>query len=187
MRRVVNGIAIGAVLSSCLLAYKVVSVEKNYTEYLSKANKSLEVSQSKLYETGEKVKQLISINEDLTKKVSDQEKLIKELQKNGKYNVSRFRVTAYSPYENVSGIENNGDADATSTGGKPRVGTIAVDPTVVPYYSNIIILYDDGSIYRGKALDCGGAIKGNRLDVFKWTYSETERHGIKDATVIWWK
>lgn len=143
--------------------------------------------QSIIRTNDEHIRNLSSHVEKLTETIKQKDERIKELESMGKYNVSRFTVTAYSPYENVSGIENNGDADATSTGGKPRVGTIAVDPEVIPYKSNIIILYDDGSIYTGKALDCGGAIKGNRLDVFKWTYAETERHGKKDATVIWWK
>lgn len=137
---------------------------------------------------------LVNINKDLKNKIADREanisKLrayIEELKTNNKQcKIDRFVVTAYSPYENVSGIENNGDASATSTGVIPRQGTIAVDPRVIPYGSTIVVLYEDGSSYIGRAEDCGGAIKGKRLDVFKQTYKETTQHGKKRATVVWW-
>lgn len=101
------------------------------------------------------------------------------------YKTNKFKVTAYSPFENVSGIEHDGDASVTSTGMKPGPTVIAVDPKVIPYYSDVIIVYDNGEVIKGIAGDCGGAIKGNKLDVFKYTYKETIEHGVRSATVIW--
>lgn len=50
----------------------------------------------------------------------------------------------------------------TSTGVTAVEGkTIAVDPTVIPYGSTILI---NGNEYIAE--DCGGAIKGNKIDVF---------------------
>jgi len=102
-----------------------------------------------------------------------------------KYSVDTFQVTAYSPYDNVSGIENDGNPNVTATGTKPRPGTIAVDPKVIPYGSKIIIIYEDGTVEHGIAEDCGGLIKGNIIDVFRQTYKETVKHGRREATVIW--
>jgi 3D (Asp-Asp-Asp) domain-containing protein len=50
----------------------------------------------------------------------------------------------------------------TSTGVTAVEGkTIAVDPNIIPYGSTVLI---DGKEYL--AQDCGGAIKGNKIDVF---------------------
>lgn len=50
----------------------------------------------------------------------------------------------------------------TATGQVPAVGTIAVDPSVIPLGSK---LYVEGYGY-GVAADTGGSIKGNKIDLF---------------------
>ena len=104
-----------------------------------------------------------------------------------KYNIDTYKMTAYSPYDNVSGIENDGNPNSTATGTVPKEGTMAVDPRVIPYGSTIIVVYEDGSVEFGTAEDCGGAIKGKRVDVFRRTYKETVKFGVRKATVIWFK
>lgn len=100
-------------------------------------------------------------------------------------NRDNFTVTAYAPYDNVSGIENDGNPNITSIGKKPRKGTFAIDPRVIPYGTKIKIVYSDGAVEEGVAEDCGGAIKGNRIDVFRHTYKETTQFGKRSATVYW--
>ncbi|WP_373598765.1 G5 domain-containing protein [Paraclostridium bifermentans] len=51
----------------------------------------------------------------------------------------------------------------TSTGTTPRWGTIAVDPRIIPYGSKVYIPQFDKVFI---AEDCGGAIKGNKIDIF---------------------
>jgi 3D (Asp-Asp-Asp) domain-containing protein/uncharacterized protein YraI len=51
----------------------------------------------------------------------------------------------------------------TSTGTTPKWGTIAVDPTVIPYGTKVYIPQFDKVFI---AEDCGGAIKGNKIDIF---------------------
>ncbi|APC07245.1 3D domain-containing protein [Neomoorella thermoacetica] len=67
----------------------------------------------------------------------------------------------------------------TATGAYPRVGTIAVDPAVVPLGTR---LYVEGYGY-GIAQDIGSAIKGDRIDVFLDTEADTRRWGVRRVKV----
>ena len=73
----------------------------------------------------------------------------------------------------------------TSTGTTARVGAIAVDPRVIPYNSRMYIVTDDGTIIYGIATaeDCGGLIKGNRVDLFFNTRYECIQFGARNCTI----
>ena len=90
---------------------------------------------------------------------------------------STFKATAYCRTD-VGG-------EYTSTGTRTRVGAIAVDPKVIPYGTRMFIKTQDGSYIYGVATaeDCGGAIKGKRLDLFYETDAECRRFGIRYCDV----
>ncbi len=67
----------------------------------------------------------------------------------------------------------------TRTGTWPKVGTIAVDPRVIPLGTR---LYVEGYGY-GVAEDTGGAIKGNKIDLFMETTSACYNWGRRSVTV----
>ena len=70
-------------------------------------------------------------------------------------NLGQFTITYYWPGEDRYGA-------LTSTGIQATEGvTVAVDPAIIPYGSKIKI---NGKVYI--AQDCGGVIKGNKIDVF---------------------
>jgi len=70
----------------------------------------------------------------------------------------------------------------TSTGVYPTVGrTVAVDPKVIPYGTVIEI---DGFGTR-VAEDTGGAIKGNKLDIFVETTAEAFQYGRMKNVDVW--
>jgi 3D (Asp-Asp-Asp) domain-containing protein len=173
---------VAVVLSVCIssvLTYKVV-VNKHEKEVItrlsatvSRANTTCDTYRTRTLQLQNEVNELTAHIETL-KQVTE------------KYSVDTFQVTAYSPYDNVSGMENDGNPNKTATGTKPRPGTIAVDPEVIPYGSKIIIIYEDGTVEYGIAEDCGGLIKGNIIDVFRHTYKEAVKHGRQEATVIWY-
>lgn len=82
-----------------------------------------------------------------------------------------FKVTAYCPCHECSGEYGR----QTATGRTARAGhTVAVDPTVIQYGTHVKI---NGIEYVAE--DCGGAVKGNTIDIFFDTHEETEQFGVK--------
>ena len=68
----------------------------------------------------------------------------------------------------------------TATGTTPAVGTVAVDPEVIPLYTKLYVVgYGDAV-----ALDTGGDIKGNRIDLWFATEQEAISFGRRMVTVI---
>lgn len=62
----------------------------------------------------------------------------------------------------------------TSTGARStHLKTCAVDPSVIPYGSVIKINGNNGQTIILKAVDCGGGIVGNKIDIF-WDKSISE-------------
>ena len=80
---------------------------------------------------------------------------------------------------------NEGCNDYTATGTLARVGAIAVDPRMIPYGTRMFIVSNDGEYIYGIATaeDCGGSIKGNRIDLYFDTNAECFAFGRRDCTV----
>ena len=95
-----------------------------------------------------------------------------------------FKLTAYCPCSKCCGKWANDASVKVGAIGVPLVqGTsIAVDPKVIPYRSSV---YIDGHEY--KAHDCGGAIKGNRIDVYFEDHSVALQFGVQYKEVFIWK
>lgn len=90
-----------------------------------------------------------------------------------------IKATAYAP----GAHDNDQWGDKTFLGTNIRPGVIAVDPNVIPLGSHVYIEYPDGHGEYATAEDTGGAIKGNRIDVAKWSVNEAEDFGIKNVKV----
>ena len=88
-------------------------------------------------------------------------------------------ATAYAPGPH----DNDQWGNKTYIGSQVRPGIIAVDPKVIPLGSRVYIEYPDGHGEYAVAEDTGGAIKGNRVDVAKWTVNEAEKFGIQKVKV----
>lgn len=90
----------------------------------------------------------------------------------------QFKATAYTHTDAGCNM-------ITATGTTVRVGTVAVDPKVIPYGTRMFIVTNDGKyIYGvGTAEDCGGSIKGNRLDLYFPTDPECWQFGVRNCTV----
>lgn len=68
----------------------------------------------------------------------------------------------------------------TSTGTRPKWGTIAVDPKVIPYGTKIYIPEFNMTF---TAEDCGGAIKGNKIDIFMGSKKEAYNWGRRTIDI----
>ena len=87
-----------------------------------------------------------------------------------------FKITHYCPCSICCGPYANG---ITSTGVTATTNhTIAVDPSVIPYGSKVVI---NGQVYVAE--DCGGAIKNKRIDIYVATHAEGEAKGTYDTEV----
>ena len=90
---------------------------------------------------------------------------------------AQFKATAYTHTD-------AGCDMITATGTTVHIGTVAVDPKVIPYGTRMYIVSNDGKYIYGlsAAEDCGGGIKGNRLDLYFPTTSECFRFGVRGCT-----
>lgn len=90
-----------------------------------------------------------------------------------------FTITAYCPCRICCGAyspEVRGGEPHTATGTIPQAGrTIAVDPSVIPYGSHVMIEGLGSYI----AEDCGGAIKDNHIDLYFDTHEEAVAFGMQ--------
>ena len=89
-----------------------------------------------------------------------------------------FKTTAYTHTD-------EGCDMITATGTTVRVGTVAVDPTVIPYGTRMFIVSNDGAYVYGisTAEDCGGGVKGKHIDLYHPTEDECWAYGVRSATV----
>ena len=67
----------------------------------------------------------------------------------------------------------------TATGTRATEGrTIAADPRVIPYGTHVLI---NGHEYIVE--DCGGAINGNRIDIYFESHADALQFGVQTVTV----
>ncbi len=181
----------GLVLSSLLTTplVKADKIQENNTKI-----QSMEILKNQLHTTAEMLRNSTYANDTIVNhlgwqwsKINNEEYLMivenDKMQKDkaeenskGKY-IGDFRISYYtcSPSE-------NGGSTKTAKGQKLTdvVGVcIAADPKVIPYNSKV---YIEGVGYR-TVLDCGGAIKGNKIDVLVRNSSQIPKQGVHTSKV----
>jgi uncharacterized protein YabE (DUF348 family) len=100
--------------------------------------------------------------------------------------VMDMRATAYT-----ASLKDTGKAPGhplfgiTATGMKARKGVIAVDPKVIPLHTKLYveILGDTPDYGFCVAGDVGGAIKGNKIDLYYDSQDYVDRFGVKKVRV----
>ncbi|MEW9700564.1 stalk domain-containing protein [Paenibacillus sp. SI8] len=134
-------------------------------------NKSVEMDTHAEYQDGRVYVPLRFLSEaaDIPVQWDDSSKLA-ILSKDGNYHspdYEEFKATAYS----ADSSENGGYGATDFMGNSLMLGTVAVDPSVIPLGSKLYIEgYDFNGLPAGGmyayATDTGGSIKGNRLDIY---------------------
>lgn len=73
----------------------------------------------------------------------------------------------------------------TYTGTTVHRGTVAVDPRYIPYGTRMFIVSNDGVYVYGISVaeDCGGDIKGDRMDLYFPTFDECIQFGRRVCTI----
>ena len=90
--------------------------------------------------------------------------------------LGEYDITYYCACEKCCDVETG----LTATGTQVAEGrTIAVDPSVIPYGTQVII---GGHVYTAE--DCGGAIKKNRIDIYVNSHEKALELGRDKAEVF---
>lgn len=101
-------------------------------------------------------------------------------------NVIPMTATAYDlSYESCGKLPSHPAYGITASGMRARRGVVAVDTSVIPLGTRLYIETTDGSYSYGYAVagDRGGAIRGNRIDLFMDTRSECLQFGRRSVNV----
>lgn len=97
-----------------------------------------------------------------------------------------MRVTAYSPDARSCGTSADGLTATLHSVDTNNSELVAADPKVLPYGSLLTVPgYAGGRIVP--VLDCGGKIKGNKLDLLYTTHDRARKWGAKLLTVVVWE
>ena len=96
--------------------------------------------------------------------------------------IGNFKLTAYCPCTICCEVyASSPEGKTTSIGvGAYAESTVAVDPSKIPYGTK---LYIEGVGVR-IAADCGGAIQGNKLDIYFTAHDECLKFGVQNREVF---
>ena len=149
---------------------------------------SAEVEIQKIYDIKEFTFSEAVVDETEEKSVVEKPEESQVVLESKKESLGEFKLTAYCSCEKCCGKwalnrpkdESGKDIVYGSTGEVLIAGTsIAVDPSVIPYGSQVEI---NGNTYT--AHDTGGAIKGNRIDVYFDNHQDALNFGVQCEEVF---
>lgn len=149
--------------------YTTILMSANSTDYLMGAQMNSEDSRKKTVLTnGNSSKSEIVLEKNDRKKTKSKKKATKKF-------LGTFKVTAYCSCSSCCGKSNG----ITASGTKATAGrTIAADTSKYPFGTKLVI---NGHTYTVE--DRGGAINGNRIDMFFNSHSEALQWGVKYCDV----
>ena len=191
MRRIIFGLIVFIIFTTTGICIVNINLQNNNI-ILTQENKCDIVNTSKeetllIESTIPETKLIEEIEQKTEKEIikeNDEEDKTTEVSRGGeKYIPIRAIVTAYAPYDNKSGMCNDGTPDTTATNTKPKRGTIAADPKRIPYGTKLYI----PEYGYGIVEDTGSALREDkdniRIDVYMDTYEEAIEWGKKEMII----
>lgn len=177
-------------------------------ESITKKSNEMDIGVTKVVQEGKdglkkiKIKKVFENGELISEEIVDEE-IVKEsipkITKKGTRNVitssrgkTRYRkvitmvATAYdNSYESTGKRPGDKYHGITASGTKARVGAVAVDPRIIPLGTKLYVESLDNTKDYGfcVAEDTGGAIKGNKIDLFFNTAREVRNFGRRKVKV----
>lgn len=164
----------------CLLGIDVFAQEHiagldiSYIQYLPESNKELEDETELITEIAEE-----TVLEIETENLTD--KVIQPTQESEWVYLGKFEITFYCSCSICTG---NGKGITASGQPVQAHKTIAVDTSIIPFYTQVQIA---GLDYTYEAHDTGGAIKGNRIDVYVVDHNTALQLGRWKQVNVWIK
>ena len=127
----------------------------------------------------------VLVNEAKEMVHKNKERIEQEKAKEKEIHYTEFIATAYCACEKCCGkwALNRPDGIVKGAAGRELIGnySIAVDPKVIPYGT---LVYDEnGNEYR--ADDCGGAVKGNHIDIYMSSHEAARNWGKQTIKIYW--
>ena len=128
--------------------------------------------------------QIDQLQKELNRYHAAEEDAAKAAEEARKKHTSTFNASHYTAYcEGCSGTTATGIDIKTSIYTPDGYRVVAVDPSVIPLGTILQITYPDGTTFKAKAADTGGAIKGQKLDVLVASKEEAYTIGVKPVQV----
>ena len=159
--KIVGASIIVCLLSLNLAATSQITTLENEIDEVNKSNKQITEQLEKSEEGINKLK-----------------KEIEELKAERWLYKGDFSVTGYCNCPSCNGKWAYGP---TKSGTMPAQGrTIAVDPTVIPLGTEVVI---DNHVFIAE--DTGSAIKGNKIDIYFDEHEDAQKFGKKQKEVFW--
>lgn len=158
------------------------SLLKGKTDILQKGKKGTkELIYEAVYKDGKLISKTL-VEENIKEKAKD--KIITK----GTKVIEKTKITSKNTNSAKSNLGNKITVSATaysgdgitSTGTVPKWGTIAVDPNVIPYGTKVYIP-QFGRYFIAE--DCGGGIKGNKIDIFMNSESQCNSWGKRTIDI----
>ena len=143
----------------------------------------MKIKQDNIISQAKKIEELNTLNEDLSlqlnsvqSELSIVESDIKALQENKVAYIGKYKITYYCACKQCCGKDNG----ITASGAKVQEGvTVAADTSKLPFGTRI---YIKGIGWR-TVQDRGGAIKGNRLDIYIPSHNSPKPYNVQSLDV----